>query len=132
MRPYRKTASPEVMTYAQYNAFCGSLPATSYVCQWGASHVWKVGGKVFAIGGWERSAHPAIAFKVSEIGWEVLREAPGCRPAPYLASRGLKWIQSFDQPGLKNRELKTYLEASHAIVAAGLSKRKRRELGLER
>ena len=39
------------MTYKEYNAFCKSLPATTYVMQWGGSHVWKVGGKVFAIGG---------------------------------------------------------------------------------
>ena len=118
------------MTYEAYNAFCGSLPATSYVCQWGGSHVWKVGGKVFAIGGWAPGSHPAITFKVSEIGWEVLRDAPGCRPAPYLASRGMKWIQTFATPSLKDRDLKAYLEASHAIVAAGLSKKARQELGL--
>ena len=41
------------MTYKEYNAFCKSLPATTYVMQWGGSHVWKVGGKVFAIGGWD-------------------------------------------------------------------------------
>ncbi len=38
------------MTFEEFNAFCGSLPATTYVVQWGGSHVWKVGGKVFAIG----------------------------------------------------------------------------------
>jgi predicted DNA-binding protein (MmcQ/YjbR family) len=91
--------------------------------------VWKVGGKVFAIGGWERGEHPGITFKVSDIGWEVLREARGCRPAPYLASRGMKWIQSYDL-GLSKAELKQYLTASHALVAAGLSKKRRAELGL--
>lgn len=35
-----------------YNTYCGSLPATTHVVQWGGAHVWKVGGKVFAIGGW--------------------------------------------------------------------------------
>lgn len=29
------------MTYEEFNQFCGSLPATSYVMQWGDSHVWK-------------------------------------------------------------------------------------------
>ena len=59
----------------------------------------------------------------------MLREAEGCRPAPYLASRGMKWIQSYG-PGLGKRELKEYLKASHALVAAGLSRKKRAELGL--
>lgn len=117
------------LTYREFNAFCGSLPATTHVVQWGGAHVWKVGGKVFAIGGWERGQHPAITFKVSDIGWEMLREAAGCRPAPYLASRGMKWIQSYDR-GLSKAELKRYLTTSHALVAAGLTKKKRAELGL--
>jgi predicted DNA-binding protein (MmcQ/YjbR family) len=33
------------MTYEQFNRYCGSLPATTYVMQWGGSHVWKVGDK---------------------------------------------------------------------------------------
>jgi predicted DNA-binding protein (MmcQ/YjbR family) len=117
------------LTYREFNALCGSLPATTHVVQWGGSHVWKVGGKVFAIGGWDRGQHPGITFKVSDIGWEMLREAAGCRPAPYLASRGLKWIQSYDR-GLSKAELKQHLKASYTLVAAGLSKKKRVELGL--
>ena len=122
------------LTQREYDAFCGSLPATFHVVQWGGSHVWKVGGargKVFAIGGWERGFHPAVTFKVSDIGWEVLRKAPGCRPAPYLASRGMKWIQSFDQPGLSKAELKAYLKESHRLAAQGLTKRMRKEMGLD-
>jgi predicted DNA-binding protein (MmcQ/YjbR family) len=121
------------LTQREYNAFCAALPATAHVVQWGGAHVWKVGGpagKVFAIGWFERGQHPGITFKVSDIAWEVLREAPGCRPAPYLASRGMKWIQSFDSPGLRKAELKQHLKASHALVAAGLPKKRRAELGL--
>ena len=118
------------MTYEEYNAFCASLPATSHVVQWGGSHVWKVGGKVFAIGGWDDGAHPHVTFKVSDIAWELLREAPGCRPAPYLASRGRKWIQSYDSPGLSDVELKNYLTDSHKLVSLGLTKKKQKELGL--
>lgn len=40
------------MNYDEFNKFCGSLPATTYIVQWGNSHAWKVGGKVFANGGW--------------------------------------------------------------------------------
>lgn len=119
------------MTYDDYNAFCRSLPATTYVVQWGGSHVWKVGGKVFAIGGWN-SGRPAITFKVSKIAFEVLKDRPGLRPAPYLASRGMTWIQHYAKPGLSTRELKDQIRQSYRIVAAGLPKRKQRELGLDR
>jgi predicted DNA-binding protein (MmcQ/YjbR family) len=42
----------------------------------------------------------------------------------------MKWIQSYEAPGLTKAELKQYLKASHALVAAGLSRRRRAELGL--
>ncbi len=118
------------MNYKQYNDFCRSLPATTYVQQWGEAHVWKVGGKVFAIGGWEGRAYPGITFKVTPVSYELLKNEPGLRPAPYLASRGMKWIQHYDKPGLSLKELKAYLRQSHRLVAQGLSKKKRAELGL--
>ena len=118
------------MTYDEFNRFCAALPATSHVVQWGGSQVWKVGGKVFAIGGWEEIS-PAFTFKVSPLSFEILKSLPGLRPAPYLASRGMSWIQHFASPGLTDRELADYLKESHRLVALGLSRKKRRELGLE-
>ena len=118
------------MTYNEFNDFCGKLPATSHVVQWGGAHVWKVGGKVFAIGGWGRRDYPGITFKVTPLSFEILKEQPGLRPAPYLASRGMSWIQHYDDPGLPDGDLKAYIEKSHQLVAAGLSKKKQRELGL--
>ncbi|SON57650.1 hypothetical protein HDIA_4109 [Hartmannibacter diazotrophicus] len=119
------------MTYDDYNSFCACLPATSHVVQWGGAHVWKVGTKVFAIGGWDRGVEPRITFKVSDIAFEILKGEPGLRPAPYLASRGMKWIQHFEKPGLSDEDLKLYLAESHRIVARGLTKKMRRELGLD-
>ena len=116
------------MTYEEFNAFCGGLPSTSYVMQWGGSHVWKVGGKVFAIGGW--SEGPAFTFKTSDLSYEILKDQPGLRPAPYLASRGMKWIQHYRPPGLAEDELRYYLTESHRLVASGLPKKRQRELGL--
>ncbi|MBU6455473.1 MAG: MmcQ/YjbR family DNA-binding protein [Cyanobacteria bacterium REEB67] len=117
------------MNYKQFNAFCKALPATTYVMQWGDSHVWKVGGKVFAIGGWA-DGEPSFTFKVSDFSYDVLEDQPGLRPAPYLASRGLKWIQHYAKPGLSDDGLKSYIKQSHFIVSQGLSKKKQRELGL--
>ena len=118
------------MTYDEFNAFCGALTATSHVVQWGGSHVWKVGGKVFAIGGWG-DGQPAFTFKASELSYEILKDQPGLRPAPYLASRGMKWIQHYARPGLSDDELKDYLRQSHRLVARGLSRKKQWELGLD-
>jgi predicted DNA-binding protein (MmcQ/YjbR family) len=117
------------MTLDEYNEFCRALPAATYVVQWGGSHVWKVGGKVFAIGGWEGDGM-RVSFKVSGISYEILKEQPGLRPAPYLASRGMTWIQHYTKPGLADGELKDYIRQSHLIVSQGLSKKMQAELGL--
>ena len=118
------------MTYDDFNDFCRNLPATSYVVQWGGAHVWKVGGKVFAIGGWGESDKPAFTFKTSDLNYHYLEEKLGYKPAPYLASRGMKWIQQFEVPESSDEELEYYLKESHHIVSLGLSKKKQRELGL--
>jgi len=118
------------MTYEEFNEFCGALPATTYVIQWGGADVWKVGGKVFAIGGWTDSGVTGITFKVSELDYEILRDEPGLRPAPYLASRGFKWIQQYDAPGLSDDDLKYYLRESHRLVSLGLTRKKQKQLGL--
>jgi len=118
------------MTYDVFNELCRSLTATSYVIQWGGSHVWKVGGKVFAIGGWGKADKPAFTFKTSESDFLFLSDEPGYRPAPYLASRGMMWIQQYDAPDSEDDELIYYLKESHRIVSLGLSKKKQKELGL--
>jgi predicted DNA-binding protein (MmcQ/YjbR family) len=117
------------MTHEQFNAFCKALPATTYVMQWGGSHVWKVGGKVFAIGV-VGDEPPAFTFKVTPMAFEVFKRQPGLRPAPYLASRGMKWIQHYAKPGLPDRELKEMLRHSYTLVIAGLPKTMRAALGL--
>ena len=117
------------MNYKAFNSYCRALPATTYVVQWGGSHVWKVGGRVFAIGGWAVD-QASFTFKVSEIAFEMMKDQPGLRPAPYLASRGMTWIQHFGKPGLPDDELRGYIRQSHRIVSRGLSKKKQRELGL--
>jgi len=119
------------MTYDQFNAFCSALIASSHVVQWGGSEVWKVGGKVFAIGGWEKELErEAYTFKVSDLNFDVLSEQQGYRPAPYLASRGMKWIQMYDTSVDTKEQLEYYINESHKIVSLGLSKKKQKELGL--
>ncbi|MDF1767525.1 MmcQ/YjbR family DNA-binding protein [Maricaulis sp.] len=114
----------------RFNQFCSGLVATSHVVQWGGADVWKVGSKVFAVAGWSDSDHAGISFKVTPLSFEILKEQDGLRPAPYLASRGMTWIQSFEPGVLTDDDLQAYLERSHAIIASGLSKKKQRELGL--
>jgi len=117
------------MNYSEFNEFCEALPATTYVIQWGGAHVWKVGGKVFAIGGWA-DERPAFTFKTDRAQFEMLSQLPGVRPAPYLASRGMTWLQEYQDPGLKDAHLRALLKESHRVVSLGLTKKLQRELGL--
>ena len=114
----------------EFHAFCAALPATSHVVQWGGHDVWKVGDKVFVIAGFSEQEGPRFSFKVSDISFEILQDQPGLRPAPYLASRGMSWIQHYEEPGLDDAALRDYIRESHRLVAAGLTKKKQRELGL--
>ncbi|MBX9723718.1 MAG: MmcQ/YjbR family DNA-binding protein [Candidatus Obscuribacterales bacterium] len=117
------------MNFKKFNAYCKSLPATTFVEQWGGCQVWKVAEKVFAIGTWA-DEEEAYTFKVSPWAFEVLKEQEGLRPAPYLASRGMSWIQHYAKPGLNDELLKKYLKESYNLVLQGVSKKKRTALGL--
>lgn len=118
------------MTYEEFNTYCESLPATTYVMQWGKSHVWKVAGKVFAIGGWDKNHGEAYTFKTSQLNFDILKDEAGYRPAPYLASRGFTWIQMYDCAKDSDDQLYDFLQESHRIVSLGLTKKKQKEFGL--
>ena len=119
------------MTREEYDAFCAGLPQATHVVQWGDASVWKVGGKVFAIGGWSVSPEFAVTFKCSDFSFAVMKDLPGIRPAPYLASRGLLWLQRTDNRSLDDAGLEDYLRQSYALVVATLPRKARRELGAE-
>ena len=119
------------MNYNQFNKFCEALIATTYVVQWGGSHVWKVGGKVFAIGGWGENNQSDFVFKTSDINFGFLKESEGYKPAPYFANRGMKWIQQINSTEEKDDDLQYYLTESYRLVSLGLTKVKQKELGLQ-
>lgn len=117
------------MTRDEFNSYCSGLKATSHVVQWGNADVWKVGGKVFAICGWN-NGRDAFTFKATDLAYEVLSDAPGIRPAPYLASRGMKWLQVHEERGMSDASLRDHILTSYDLVVAKLTKKLRAELGL--
>jgi predicted DNA-binding protein (MmcQ/YjbR family) len=120
------------MTLDQFNTYCESLRHTAHIVQWGGAHVWKVGGprgKMFAIC-WPEPTGMLVTFKVSPMGYDILKEQKGLRPAPYLASRGMTWIQRVDDSTMDDLALKDYLKESHKLCAAALPKGVQVSLGL--
>ena len=100
-----------------------ALPAVTHVIQWGASDVYKVGGKVFAICGDE-----GVSFKVSEIGFVVLTEegGPG-HQAPYCAKG--QWVM-VDHDAAHAEDLQGWLATAHSLISGKLTKKARAGLGL--
>ena len=70
------------------------------------------------------------SFKVGDIAWEVLQDAPGVRPAPYLASRGMKWLQVYDDDAMSDASLQEHITDSYDLVVAGMTKKMRKDLGV--
>lgn len=121
------------MNLAAYTAFCSALPHSFHVVQWGGVHVWKVGGangRMFALAFPELQKQLAITFKVSAMSYDILKEQAGLRPAPYLASRGMTWIQRVSKETMDDRALQDYLRESHRLCALALPKRIQVGLGL--
>lgn len=118
------------MTLDDYNGFCGGLAHAGHVVQWGGAHVWKVDGRVFAIATWSADNVLAVTFKCSPLTFDLLRHRQGLHPAPYLASRGLSWIQRHGPGGMDDGALQDYLRESHRLASLNLSKRRQRQLAL--
>lgn len=107
-----------------FTRYVSGLTAVSTVEQWG-SHVAKVGGKVFALISEDGSS---IVFKVSEMSFEGLTDMAGIEQAPYFAKR--QWVVVRKGAALTDAELKAYIAASYAMIAAKLTRKLRAELGI--
>jgi predicted DNA-binding protein (MmcQ/YjbR family) len=107
-----------------FERYARSLPAVTLVDQW-ESHVAKVGGKVFALISLDGTR---LCFKVSETSFEGLTSLDGVAQAAYFAKR--QWVVVEQGAALSDAELRAYVAASHALIAAKLTKKLRVELGL--
>jgi len=113
-----------------FEAHCLRLPAVTKVVQWEGTSVFKVGGKMFALGGgFVERLGGGFMFKTSNMAYQLLIEQGLARPAPYLARA--KWVQLVGNNALPDAELKAYLDQAHALIAAKSTRKSRKALGLE-
>lgn len=108
-----------------FDATLTALPGVSFVDQWD-SHVAKVGDKVFAVLGQRENWR--LVLKCTEESFEILTSLEGISQAPYFAKR--KWISISEHSPLKQEELEHYIRRSYQLVAAGLTRKLRMELGI--
>ena len=98
--------------------------------QWGEADVWKVGIKVFALGRFVNESAFHVTFKCSPMSYDLLKDQQGLQPAPYLASRGMKWIQRTTNDFMDDETLLAYLKESHRLASLNLTKAEQKRLGL--
>ena len=101
----------------------GPVPGVTFVEQW-ESHVAKIGDKVFAV----LRPDERMVVKVSEESFEILTAMDGIGQAPYFAKR--KWVSIESSSPLGEDDVLHYLRRSHDLVAEGLTKKLRSELGI--
>lgn len=109
---------------AEFDAQLGALAGVTFVDQWGA-RVAKVGGKVFCL--LSDQAPLQLVFKCGEASFDILAALDGVGQAAYFAKR--QWV-SVRQSSPLDDDLPAYISRSHALVAAGLTKKLRAELGI--
>lgn len=113
----------------RFEAFISALPAVEIVHQWGNASVGKIGGKIFAIfADWDGDDAPHIAFKCSDLSFDLLKGEPGICPAKYLARA--KWVEARPGSVLSEAELEAYITEAHRLIGNKLTKRVQAELGL--
>ena len=111
---------------AEFDAFVTGFAGVKLVDQW-ESHVAKVGDKVFTL--LHRGDQGAnICVKVTEESFEILTSLEGIGQAPYFAKR--KWVSITDKSSLPAGELAHYVKRSYNLVAEGLTRKLRSELGI--
>ena len=114
------------MDRAGVGKVCLALPAATLDHPFGEHHdAYRVGGKMFCMVG----EQGGVSFKVSDIAYEVLTEDGRARPAPYLARN--KWVNLPRIDAWPDDELAGHLAIAHSIVAAKLTKKARKALGLD-
>jgi len=97
------------------------MPGATESVQWGDSHVYKVGGKMFAVARMDEGRFAGLSLKVSPDSFHILTRESGIIPAPYLARAGWVMVERLDI--LPDDQLRAYIGRSHALVAGKLPKK---------
>ncbi|GEO83675.1 MULTISPECIES: MmcQ/YjbR family DNA-binding protein [Alphaproteobacteria] len=116
----------DLFQQVDFDRFVTDLAGVILVDQW-ESHVAKVGDKVFTL--LHRGDEGTnICLKCTEESFEILTALDGIGQARYFAKR--KWVSITDKAPLSPDELVHYVKRSYDLVAEGLTRKLRSELGI--
>lgn len=118
------------MDFETFDRAARALPGATFDVKWEKDRVYSVGGKMFAVAGQLGEARPRWCLKVSDASFDQLIEEGVAEPAPYLARA--KWVLFASADAVPDDQLLAYLRQAHALIAAKLTAKARRELGVDR
>ena len=113
------------MTRDELHAAAMALPGATLDIKWGDDHCYCVGGKMFCA---TDGAYTGLSFKATDIAFEALTESGRAAPAKYLARA--KWVSLNDLAKEDAAEVADWVRTAHGLVAAGLTRKQRAELGM--
>ncbi len=116
------------MTLEAIQQLAESYSGVTTDIKWENHLCFNVGEKMFLITSPDEVPVSA-SLKVSEERFSVLTGREGVTPAPYLAR--YKWVRIDDIERLSHGEWSELIEESYTLIAAGLTVKKRKELGIE-
>jgi predicted DNA-binding protein (MmcQ/YjbR family) len=115
------------MTTEQLRTFCLELKGTKEDVKWEDHLCFLIGGKMYCVTGFSDSDN--VSLKVKDEQFDALCEREGIIPAPYMARS--KWISVTDRKSLSAKEWKDYIRQSYSMIAAKLTQKARKELGIK-
>jgi predicted DNA-binding protein (MmcQ/YjbR family) len=113
------------MTRDELHAAAMALPGATLDIKWGDDHCYCVGGKMFCA---TDGAYASLSFKATDIAFEALTATGRAKPSKYLARA--KWVRLDDLARQDAAEVADWVRTAHGLVAAGLTRKARMELGL--
>lgn len=123
----RRSLLHSCMNIEMLRDYCLRLPAATEEIKWDNDLCFCVGGKMFCVAALEGASR--VAFKVKDDEFDELSTSPGMIPAPYMARA--KWVQVLLFDTLDDRSWKSYIEQSYNLVKAKLTRKVRKELGID-
>lgn len=115
------------MNIDQLRAICLSLPAVTEDVKWEHDLCFSIGGKMFCVASLEPPF--TCSFKVRDELFEELSSRDGFIPAPYMARA--HWVQVTKPGQLSRAEAQDFIRESYQLVSAKLTKKLRKELGID-
>lgn len=109
-----------------FDAALSLLPGVTFVDQWDA-RVAKVDGKAFCLLS-DATPHQLV-FKCGEESFDILTSLDGISQAAYFAKRQCVSVSQGSELG--ETDLVAYVTRSHVLIAKGLTRKLRTELGID-